>query len=178
MRWLQKVDHIQSLLEKWIISWSVIGMTVVLIGNVIARSLLGDSWTFAEEVGQFFIVLVTFVGLSYCARRGRHLKMTAIVEMLPFKVRKGLVIVITISTSILLFYLSFLAIQYTWLLYDMGRVTPALRVPLYLVTLFVPLGFFFGGIQYLREGWLNIKYKQAVIDGTQDPNWSEQGGET
>ncbi|UOQ44170.1 TRAP transporter small permease [Halobacillus salinarum] len=166
MEWLKKWDRGQTLVEKWIISWSIIGMTVVLLANVIARSFLGNSLTYAEEVGQFFLILVTFVGLSYCARNGRHLKMTAFVEMLPFRFRKYLVIFTTFSTSGLLFFLTYYGVRYTWFLYDVERVTPALRFPLYLIMLFVPLGLFFGAVQYAYEGYLNIRYANRMIDGT------------
>ncbi len=166
MEWLKKIDRGQAILEKWIISWSIIGMTLVLLANVISRSLFGNSLTFAEEVGQFFLILVTFVGLSYCARNGRHLKMTALVEMLPFRLRKYLVIFVTFSTSILLFFLTYYGLKYTLFLYDIDRVTPALRLPLYIIILFVPLGLFFGAIQYAYEGFLNIRYKNHMIDGT------------
>ncbi|MBR7552655.1 TRAP transporter small permease [Allobacillus sp. GCM10007491] len=168
MNWLRKMDRIQAKVEGWMISYALIAITLVLLGNVIARSVFNNSWTFAEEVGQFLIILITFVGLSFCARWGRHLKMTAIVEFLPYKVRKALVIFVTIFTSILLFYLSYLSVQYVFILMETGRTTPALQVPYYLVSIFIPLGFFFAGIQYAMEAVLNIRNKE-LIDGTQDP---------
>ncbi|MBU6081911.1 MULTISPECIES: TRAP transporter small permease [Allobacillus] len=172
MNWLRKIDRIQAKVEGWMISYALIAITLVLLGNVIARSVFNNSWTFAEEVGQFLIILITFVGLSFCARWGRHLKMTAIVEFLPYKVRKALVIFVTIFTSILLFYLSYLSIEYVLILMETGRTTPALQVPYYLVSIFIPLGFFFAGIQYAMEAVLNIRHKE-LIDGTQDPILTE-----
>lgn len=177
MNWLKKLNKVQATIEKWIISLSIIGMTIVLLGNVAARSIFNNSWTFAEEIGQFFIIIVTFIGLSYCARQGRHLKMSAIVEFLPLKVRKGIVLLITSSTALLLFYLCYVSIDYAMTLYTLDRVTPALRIPLYLIHLFIPLGFFFAGIQYLMELRLNIKHKE-IIDGTADPDLEKKGGDS
>lgn len=174
MNWLRSLNGALAKIERFIISVSIIGMTIILLGNVAARSIFNNSWTFAEEVGQFFIIIVTFVGLSYCARQGRHLKMTAIVEFLPIKVRKGIVLLITSSTALLLFYLCYLSIDYVLTLYTLERVTPALRVPLYLIHLFIPLGFLFAGIQYLTELRLNIKHEE-IIDGTADPDLKEKG---
>lgn len=173
MGWLRKLNQFQAIIERWIISISIIGMTIVLLGNVAARSIFNNSWTFAEEVGQFFIIIVTFIGLSYCARQGRHLKMTAIVEFLPVKVRKGIVLLITSSTAILLFYLCYLSIDYVITLYTLDRVTPALRIPLYIIHLFIPLGFLFAGIQYVTELGLNLKHKE-IIDGTEDSDLKEE----
>lgn len=174
MHWLKRIDQLIMRVEKWMISWSIIGMTVILLANVVARSIFNNSLSFAEEVGQFFIILVTFIGVSYCARWGRHLKMTALAELLPYKVRKGIFILITITTSILMFYLSYLGVRYVGQLFMFERMTPALRLPMYLIILFVPIGFFFGGIQYLHECYLNIRYKE-MIDGTQDESLKEGG---
>lgn len=55
---------------------------------------------------------------------------------------------------------------------ETGRTTPALQVPYYLVSIFIPLGFFFAGIQYAMEAVLNIRHKE-LIDGTQDPILTE-----
>ncbi|WP_175559219.1 TRAP transporter small permease [Sediminibacillus albus] len=173
MNLFRKLDKIQAGIERWIIICAIFGMTLILLANVFARTI-GNSLTFAEELGQFFIIIVTFIGLSYCARRGRHLKMTAIVEFLPFKVRKILVLIITATTSLLLFYLFYLSADYTITLYQLGRVTAALRFPVYLITLFIPIGFFFSGVQYLREFWLNYRYKDEMIDGTEDPTWKRE----
>ncbi len=173
MNLFRRIDKIQAGIEKWIITSAIFGMTIILLANVFAR-MLGNSLTFAEEVGQFFIIIVTFIGLSYCARRGRHLKMTAIVEFLPFKIRKILVLIITFTTSLLLFYLCYISLDYTITLYQLGRVTAALRFPVYLITLFIPIGFLFSGLQYLRECWLNYKYKDEMIDGTEDPQWGRK----
>lgn len=137
----------------------------MLLANVVARSLFNSSLSFAEEVGQFFIILVTFVGVSYCARWGRHLKMTALVELLPFRVRKILVLFVTLTTSLLMFYLAYLGVQYVWQLYTFERVTPALRIPMYVIIVFVPIGFLFGGIQYIHEFVLNVR-SNDIIDGT------------
>lgn len=169
MSWLRKINNFQAIIERWIISVSIIGMTVILLGNVAARSIFNNSWTFAEELGQFFIIIVTFIGLSYCARQGRHLKMTAIVEFLPVKIRKGIVLLITASTALLLFYLCYLSIDYVMTLYTLERVTPALRIPLYIIHIFIPVGFLFAGLQYVTELRLNLKHKE-IIDGTEDPD--------
>ena len=173
MNWLRRIDRFQAKVESWMISFAMIAITLVLLGNVVARSVFNNSWTFAEEVGQFVIILITFVGLSFCARWGRHLKMTAIVEFLPHKVRKAIVIFATIFTSILLFFLCYLSINYVLILIETGRTTPALQIPYYIFSLFIPLGFFFAGIQYAMEAILNIKHKE-LIDGTQDPVLEEK----
>jgi hypothetical protein len=53
------------------------------VGNVIGRFVFGRSLYFAEEVNQFLIILITFAGIGYAARNGRHIRMSAFYDMLP-----------------------------------------------------------------------------------------------
>ncbi|MBF0705129.1 TRAP transporter small permease [Guptibacillus hwajinpoensis] len=159
----QKVNRVLGKAEQAILSYSVIFMTLILVGNVISRTVFQASWTFAEETGQFFIIIVTFIGVSYAARKGRHLRMSALFELLPKKGQKVLTLVITLLTSLTLFYLTYIAFEYVWTVHELERVTPALRVPVYLVAAFIPIGFFFGGLQYLHQFVLNMKHEEIIL---------------
>ncbi len=136
-------------LEELCLAWGILGIAALTIGNVIARTFFGTSLAFAEEISQFLIVLVTFLGLGYAAGKGRHIRMTALYDQLPEKQRKALTVLISATTSALLFYLSYLAVRYALsTVHELGSVSPALRVPLWIVYLSAPIGFALGGIQY------------------------------
>lgn len=172
---LQRVDDFFAMLERVVISYSIILMTLILIGNVASRSIFNESWTFAEETGEFFVVVITFIGISYAARKGRHLSMTAILELLSFRAKKTVMIIISAFTSLLLFYLAYLSASYMVTVEDLQRVTPALRIPLYILIGVMPIGFLAGGIQYLRTFLRNVKRK-GIHEGTEKV--MEKEGET
>lgn len=163
MKILKLIDRWITSLEEKILSFAILLMAFILIGNVISRMFFNFSWHFAEEMGQFLVIAITFIGISYGARKGRHISMTAIIDLSPRKVQKALVLIISSITSITLFYLGYLGIEYTLKVESLGRVTPSLRVPMYLIVMFVPIGFILGGIQYARNFWINIKEKEVYI---------------
>jgi TRAP-type C4-dicarboxylate transport system permease small subunit len=138
-------------------------MALILIGNVISRSIFNRSWTFAEESGQFLVIAITFIGISYAARQARHISMSAIFDLIPTQLKKVFIIIISAVTAIAMFYLAYLSFKYMLSVYELGRVTPALGVPMYLVILFIPLGFIFGGIQYARNLVINLKEKEVYL---------------
>lgn len=133
-------------IEATILAGSVIAMAAITIVNVFARNLLRRNLAAAEELNQFLIVVICFVGLSYAASRGRHIRMTALYDQLGPRARKTLMIVISATTAGLMFLLGWFALSYAW---SVDRVSPVLGVPLYLVYLAAPLGMFLGGVQYL-----------------------------
>ena len=169
-------------LEEAVLSWGVITMAVVTIGNVLSRKFFNHSWSFSEEVSQFALVIITFMGVSYAARKGRHIRMTALVEMMSPRIQKAMMLIVALVTMIILFYLCYHSSLYMMKIKAYGRVTPALRVPFYLVLIWVPTGLFLGAIQYglafvknLREKeiWLSFEEKSEyrefdAVPGTLD----------
>ncbi len=92
MNKLRKIDDFVSMLTEWILSVGVILMAVVLVSNIVARKVFSASIPAADEIGSILIVIVTFSGIGYAARKGRHIRMTALFDAAPYKVKKGLLI--------------------------------------------------------------------------------------
>lgn len=160
---LKKIDEKAGKIEEFILSYGVIMMALILIGNVISRTLFNNSWKFAEEVGQMLVITITFVGTGYAARKGKHIRMSAVFDAVPKKVQKIIMIITALTTSGAMFYLAYLSYQYTMKVYKIGRVTPALRMPMFIVIAIVTLGFILTGIQYLLIFTLNIKEEDVYI---------------
>ena len=151
--------------ERFAVSWSII-MAAVSIINVIGRNIFQHSFTWAEEVTQFAIVWVTFIGMSYAARLGSHIRMTAIFDLLSVQWRRILMVFICTVTALLMFFLAWYGLQYTLSLYKIQRHTLGLQIPLYLIILWVPLGFLSTGLQYLHTALLNITRPDLYISPT------------
>jgi len=123
---------------------------------VIARNLLGGSLSFVEEVNQAAMIWITFAGLGVGARRARHIRMSAFYDQLRGRSRKLAWMAITAGTSVLLLVLAWLAIRYVASSYAIGGVTPALRIPLWLVYAVAPAGLALGALEYARAFARNL----------------------
>jgi len=150
-------------IEEFILSSSIIIMAIILIGNVISRSIFNKSWSFAEEIGQLLVISTTFIGVSYCAKKGKHISMSALFDLCNIKTKKIMMFVITLLTSLILFYLAYVTLIYTIKINELGRVTPALRIPFSYFSIFMPIGFFLGGIEYFQTFILNIQKKEIYL---------------
>lgn len=150
-------------MEEIIISYAVILMALILIANVFCRTVLNHSLTFAEEIGQFLLIITTFVGTSYAVRKGKHIRMSALINLFPASKRKIVMSVISLFTSVVMFMLSYYGYKYTVKLIFLGTVSPALRFPMYLIVSFVPITLFITGIEYFFTAIKNLKEKQSYI---------------
>ncbi|HKJ97279.1 MAG TPA: TRAP transporter small permease [Desulfotignum sp.] len=148
---LKTLDFIDGLLSRFegvMLALGVIAMTVNTIAAVISRYVFNSAITFTDELNMIFIVVVTFAGLSYAARNGRHIRMSAIYDVMPAKIRKALMIGMTAVTSAFMFFLSFYSYSYIVEVYQSGRILPALGLPVFYIYLWVPIGFVVTGLQY------------------------------
>lgn len=160
---LKKIDQWMERLEKLLISFGVIFMALILIVNVILRTFFAGGLSFSEEVGQALLMTITFVGMSYVARHGKHIRMSAVYDLMSPRLKKATAILISLVTSAALFWMSYISCTYVLSLKASFRVTPALRIPVYLITCVVVYGFLSSAVQYLYIAWLNLFRKEIYI---------------
>ncbi|MBN8412920.1 TRAP transporter small permease [Halomonas denitrificans] len=170
---LGTIDNAISKLEAAILAVGVLLMAANTIINVIGRFVFGESIFFSGELNRILIIMITFAGIGYAARHGRHIRMSAIYDALPVGGRRVLMVVIALFTSLVMFFLLYYSVIYILDLYDKGRILPALGIPIFWIYLWVPLGFLITGIQYLLTAIKNLTshdvyLSTGVVDGYKD----------
>lgn len=175
LRALAAVDRAIAKFESIVLAYGVILMAVNSIANVIGRFVIGQSVYFSQELNEFLIVLVTFVGLGYATRQGRHIRMSAFYDQLPDRSRKILMIVIASVTGAMMLVLAYYSYNYIDRLARLGKVTPSLQVPLYLTYIWVPIGFVITGIQYFLTVARNLQKRDVYISFEQIDSYEEAG---
>lgn len=152
-----RADRALLRLEQGLLAGSVAALVVLNVTVVVGRNLFGSGLAFAEELNQGLMILLTFGGLAYAVREGRHIRMTAFYDLLQGRARKALMVVICAGTAALLWLLAWYGLQYVLQVQRVGSVTPALRIPLWCLYAVAPLGLALGGLQYLRALWRNLR---------------------
>jgi len=163
MKILKIIDKIWEEVEMAILSITTILMSFMLVGNAISRYFFNKSWAFTEEVGKMGIIVLTFMGLGYAARKKMHIDMSGFFDMMPFKVQRVLGMFIHVISGIVLLYCTYLSLQYVLHLHTLSQVSTILRIPLYLTMSVVPLGFFLAGLRYLIDLIIGIKTKDSNL---------------
>ena len=153
--------------EEFIISYGIIIMSIVLVANVFSRVILNSSIQAAEEIGQILIVTVTFLGVSYAARMGKHITMSALIDTIPRRFKKSYIYFTSAVSTVLLWWLGYLGTLYVNRLMVSGRITSSLQFPMWILYIFVPIGFFLASVQYLVTILMNIKDKESIYIGSE-----------
>lgn len=160
------IDSLISRIESVMLAVSVLLMALNTIANVVGRFVFQSSLYFSEELNSILIILITFAGISYAARHGRHIRMSAIFDTLPPGGRKAMMVVISLVTAVFMLGLCWYAIGYLETQAGRGRVLPALQIPIWWTLIWVPVGFFMTGMQYLLTAIRNLTAKDVYLSTT------------
>ena len=171
---LGTLDNGIAKVEAVILATGVLLMAINTVANVVGRFVLGESLHFSEELNRILIVMITFAGLGYAARHGRHIRMSAIYDIFPTNVRRLMMILISFITSAIMFFLCWYSVSYIYSVYSSGRVLPTLGFPIYLIYLWVPVGLTVTGIQYFMAGIKNIFSRDVYLSTTVLDGYDEQ----
>jgi len=162
VRVLRTIDRIWEKIEAGILSITTILISAMLVGNAISRYFFNKSWAFTDEIGKLGIIVLTFMGLGYAARKSMHIEMSGFYDLMPKKIQRILGIIINLVSALVLMYCTYLAIQYVQHLHTIGQVTTILRMPLYLTMMFIPVGFFLASIRYF------VDFGKRIVEKTDE----------
>ena len=121
-----------------------------------------------EEIGQYCIFSITFIGLSYAVTTGKHINMLGLFDMLPKKIQKADAFLISAVTGITMGILTVISFQYVSTLKMMGKVSINLHVPTWIVVAVIGCGFLFATIQYILVFIRNLQSKDVYL-GLMEP---------
>jgi C4-dicarboxylate transporter, DctQ subunit len=179
LREKRSIWRYMSLAVEWFevaaLSLSTAALAILLIANVIARTFFQAIY-FAEELAQFLIIFTTFVGISYAARKARHIRMGAFLDSMPAKYEKIFLFGIAGISALVMFFMAYHSFTYMQSSRIMGQTTQALRMPYWYTLIIVPIGFFSAGIQYVRTVIKNIKEEDVWQSPEQQSEYEDEIG--
>ncbi len=139
----------------WLCLWA---MAVLIVVDITGRRFFGRSTHVADELSGYFLVTITFLAAAYTLVRGKHIKVTAVMSVLPAKARRGL----TITNSIMALAFTVIVAWYSLKLplFSLKAGTIAwttLETPMFIPELIVPVGLFILALATLAHAIRLIK---------------------
>lgn len=157
------IDNAIARIEAVLLATGVLLLAANTIANVVGRFVFQNSIFFSEELNRILIIMITFAGISYAARHGRHIRMSALFDALTPGPRKVLMIVISLLSGLIMLGLAWYALHYIQTQAGRGRVLPSLQIPVWWTLIWVPVGFFMTGVQYLLTALKNLLEKDIYL---------------
>lgn len=127
-------------IARWLVQITVAVMTVTVTMQVIWRYFLKNPLMWAEELARYGLVWMTFIGAAVALRSGELACVDLLITKLPKQWKKAVTYIVIVLNTILLAFLLYFSIEMIGLPSVTNQVSPALRIPMNLVYLGVPLG--------------------------------------
>jgi TRAP-type transport system small permease protein len=113
-------------------------MVVLVVGNVFCRYVLNASLIWAEELAQYLMVWMVFLGAGLGFRQGRHVAVEMLQDALPGRMGWILRWLVLVISALFLAILVVLGIRYA--AFAAGQETPALQISAAIPYSAVPVG--------------------------------------
>ncbi len=113
-------------------------MIALVFTNVVCRYVLNFSIVWAEELSQYLMVWIAFLGAGLAMREGRHVAVEMLQDVLPSRGQRATRIVVAVLVLTFLVVLVVLGFRFAW--FAREQETPVMTIPLAIPYLAVPLG--------------------------------------
>lgn len=88
----KKVTNILDTAENIVLVSMFVAMVLVIFFQVIMRYVFKNSLSWSEELGKFIFVWISWIGIAIGQKRGEHIRITILVDRLPFKAQQFLIL--------------------------------------------------------------------------------------
>lgn len=123
-----------------VLSGVVMGMIVLItFGNVLARYFTSKSFAATEEFSIALLIVLSFLGSSAAFAFDRHIRVSFFADKLPRRARAVLDWLSFAVTASLFAFIAFYAGKLTWDQYRFEETSPALGVPQWWYTVWMPV---------------------------------------
>ncbi len=128
-------------------SIAMLGITLgvaLAFANVVARYAFNYSLTWAAELTIYLFLWGMFFGAAYCFKIDGHISIGLLVENVPKKWAKALMLFTKTVTFIYLSIVAFYGYRYILFVIELDEVSIDLEIPMWIPYLVIPISFAFG----------------------------------
>jgi TRAP-type transport system small permease protein len=113
-------------------------MTTLVFVNVVARYVFSFSIIWAEEVSQYLMIWIAYLGAGLALREGRHVALEMLHDRLP--VALGRKVRMVVGGLVLAFLGAVTVLGFQFALFVWNQETPVLNISLGIPSLAIPIG--------------------------------------
>jgi len=152
-------ERVLVTLNRWIVIAMMAVMVLLVFMNVVSRYIFNHSIIWAEEVSQYLMVWVAFLGAGLALRQGRHVAVEMLQDRLPATARRMTRHLVALLLIVFMGILTVLGFQFAHFAWD--QETPVLNIPTGIPYLAVPIGALLLGIHFffLYRAYIDRRYE-------------------
>lgn len=136
---------------------------------IFMRYVIFYPFPWAEEAARYLMIWGMLIGISIGVREKTHLGVEMLVNILPAKWKKVFFIISDLIILFAFIWFAALSMQLVSNIKSSGQTAPAMRIPMYLSYVSLPVGLILSTIRQIQNIWRNHIRKTNV-------NMQQEGG--
>jgi len=147
-RW---IGRIIGFINQSIAAIGIAGGVALAFYNVVARYVFGSSLTWAGELTVYLFLWSAFFGAAYCFKKDAHISISILLEKVPPRVAKALMLLSHAITFVFLSAVSWYGYRYLQLVIELDERSIDLDVPMWIPYLVIPVSFAFAAYRVAEK---------------------------
>lgn len=157
MFYLSQINRFIERVIGGFIALLLFSMSILLFVNVIGRYFLGFSFPWSEELTNYSIIWITFLGSGICVRKKIHVNVDLLFQYITGVPMKVIYILILIGSLSFVLFMGVTGLKLVNGVYSSGQLSTALRIPMYIPYLALPLGGLFMALEFAELIFKELK---------------------
>ena len=137
---MKTIDKYLSRLENFLAGGCLIAATALAVFAVLLRNITGDVLFWSEEAVIYLIIFSTFFGAVVTLRHNEHVAVDIMPALLKGKAKKFFVVLGGLATLVYAGFIAYLSWALITEPFSRTTITPALKLPLWVVELSLAVG--------------------------------------
>lgn len=151
--------------EEYLLIGSLMFSVILVFMQVVMRYVFQDSLSWSEELARYIFLWQIWLGASYAAKEGRHLRIEIVKEFLSARGKVLFECLVTAIWVAFCVFLAFKSYELTYKLFARMQVSPAMRIPIGIAYASVPVGTTLMGLRLVQRvcRMLGAAKKEGII---------------
>lgn len=167
---LKKLDRYLTLLEEFFIGTALLTTTILVFIGVVSRFIFNFSFTWIEEITQYIMLWMVFIGAVLCVKKNEHVTVDVIYSIIPKGYKKALSAGLYIVSACFLCWFAYVALTLVLSVKTNYQVSVSMTwLPIYLVYLSAPVGSALMAFEFFKMAAIIIlsrgKFEVLTDDG-------------
>lgn len=138
----QTIYKIWDHFEEFLLIYSLMVSVALVFLQVVMRRVFNNSLYWSEELARYLYVWQTWLGVSYAARNGTHLRITMLKDRLPAGMQKILELFVTLVWLGFGIFVIYQGMGVVGTIAGFGQKSSALKIPMQFCYASIPVGMF------------------------------------
>jgi TRAP-type C4-dicarboxylate transport system permease small subunit len=160
---LQRAEQLVVAANRAVIFLMMAVMATLVFVNVITRYLFNFSIIWAEEVSQYLMIWIAYLGAGLALREGRHVAVEMLQDRLPAALARG--VRMAVGGLVLAFLGVVTVLGFQFVAFVWPQETPVLNVSLGIPSLAIPIGtlLFAVHLLFMFRGYAEKQYAPGHV---------------